>query len=352
MSLKKVAIIFGVVVFLTIIIVLEMSTNVFSKFVRGIPKEWNRELGIIVTEEKVKIPLPKGFKNAKVTNKIDEGIVIEDKLGNQFVWVPTKDVGFERDTLGLESTPLGYRVILVDESEKDIEWKEIVNPELITTRGGVWQPEEKIYTELLVSVEKYKGFYMGRYEATYSSGDSIENYVPGSKVSTSALVEDVKNESGQLWNFVSANESYEIAQNMYKENTTIVSHLPYGVEYDTVMKWLIETKDKTKDEIITNSSSWGNTATDTFSNTLELINTGQFQETKANNIYDLAGNVFEWSREYFGRTGHTIIRGNHFTAYKGELFHATSAGSRTWITGGGNDQKFRVMGFRVALYIK
>ncbi|MFA6811134.1 MAG: hypothetical protein WCR47_08775, partial [Desulfoplanes sp.] len=112
------------------------------------------------------------------------------------------------------------------------------------------------------------------------------------------------------------------------------------------------TKDKTKDEIITNSSSWGNTATDTFSNTLELINTGQFQETKANNIYDLAGNVFEWSREYFGRTGHTIIRGNHFTAYKGELFHATSAGSRTWITGGGNDQKFRVMGFRVALYIK
>ena len=346
---KKVLMIISV--FIVIIAGLELTTHLFSSTIKGVPKGWNRELGVIKTDEDIKIPLPKGFKNAEVTNKINEGIVIEDKNGNQFVWVPASDKTFKRDNFGIDNTPLGYRIMLVEAKDKDIAWDVIKNPDLKVRNGGIWVPEEPMYQELLESVEKYDGFYMGRYEASYSSGKSIKDYIPSEVVSKIATEEDGAYEKDQLWNFVTANEAYAIAKNMYKDNSTVVSHLPYGIEWDTTMNWFIDTKNKTIEEVRDNSSSWGNTGIDTFSNTISLIKSGSFEETNANNIYDMAGNLFEWTREYFGKDECIINRGGHLRAYRDEI-GMLSAGSRTWMTSGGNDQRFAAIGFRVALYIK
>ena len=50
-------------------------------------------------------------------------------------------------------------------------------------------------------------------------------------------------------------------------------------------------------EVNTNSASWGNYNDDSFSGTTSLINTGSMTQTEANNIYDLAGNLEEWTTE-------------------------------------------------------
>lgn len=45
--------------------------------------------------------IPEGFKvgNSSAVNTIDNGLVVEDKEGNQFVWVPVKDVVYNEQTI-------------------------------------------------------------------------------------------------------------------------------------------------------------------------------------------------------------------------------------------------------------
>ena len=339
---KKIIFIILAIIVVVIIIVFIAQQN-----------KWNKELGVIKTDEGIKIPLPKGFKQLNITNKIDEGIAIEDEEGNQFVWVPIQNSKFERNLFEINSTPLGYRTILTDEQNKDIKWDTLANEELKTKSGGIWEPtDEKEYKELLKSVNQYGGFYIARYEATCESGNNVENCKPGSKKSTTATENKPSLDKGTLFNYVSANEAYEISKRMYEKNTTIVSHLTYGIEWDATLDWMLRTGTRTQKEINEDSSTWGNTYNDTFSGTKGIANTGEYEETKSNNIYDMAGNLFEWTREYFGPESCAINRGGHMRAYNGEKAYNISAGSRTWMTSGGNDKKYSSIGFRVCLYVK
>lgn len=333
---------------LVIIVILIITAGIIF-FVQG-----NKKIKMVKTAEGIEIPIPQGFEKLDITNKIDEGIVIEDEEGNQFVWVPVNISEFERNTFGIDSTPLGYRTILTDEADKDIQWNTLANEELATKSGGIWEPkEEQEYKDLLESVKKYSGFYIGRYEATWASGDSIENCKPGSKKSTEATEKRAVNKSGALFNYVSANESYEISKRMYQDNPTVVSHLTYGIEWDAALQWMLKTGTRTQEEITQDSSTWGNTYIDSFSHTIGIINTGAFEETKSNNIYDMAGNLFEWTREYFGTEPCAINRGGNMRSYKyDDEIYNLSAASRTWQTKGGNDQKLSSIGFRVCLYVK
>lgn len=74
--------------------------------------------------------------------------------------------------------------------------------------------------------------------------------------------------------------------------------------------WLIESGNKTKDKICGDSSSWGNYKNASFeyvnsdgditiknSGTSTRIPTGSSEYTKSNNIYDLAGNIWEFTME-------------------------------------------------------
>ena len=74
------------------------------------------------------------------------------------------------------------------------------------------------------------------------------------------------------------------------------------------MNWLISSGAKTSNEVNTDSSSWGNywhtsvkaddgTTVIKASGTSAKLNTGKTTFTMANNIYDLAGNCFEWTQE-------------------------------------------------------
>ena len=150
------------------------------------------------------------------------------------------------------------------------------------------------FKKMIYSVEKYGGFYIGRYE----TGDLSKEQVVVQKGNT-----DIHN---QTWYAM-----YEKCKTLSDNNNNIETGMIWGNQWDRTMMWLMEcnakdeTTGKSKEEVISDSSSWGNyrNATFTYTNSsgstatknsekVTRIPTGSTEYTKANNIYDLAGNVW------------------------------------------------------------
>ena len=143
-------------------------------------------------------------------------------------------------------------------------------------------------------VNENGGFYIGRYEASESSGSV-------------AIVGDVT-----PWNHIDQITALENTQHMYdsisEEDKNFESSLLTGAAWDRTLSWLEETGAVSLEEIIGDSKSWGNYRDDSFPGTTSLINTGSMPQTRVNNIYDLAGNLWEWTTEA-NITGDRVPRG-------------------------------------------
>ena len=151
------------------------------------------------------------------------------------------------------------------------------------------------------SVKQYGGFYIARYEAGVAGTTSSTTTKDSNKTTIDGTVKPVSQKGVGVWNRIpyddgTGNGAKKVAENMY-QSSSVTSKLIDGAGWDRTLQWLIETGAKTEDEVMKDSTNWGNYSDDTFTNTTGLITTGQFNETKANNIYDLAGNVWEWTTE-------------------------------------------------------
>ena len=162
---------------------------------------------------------------------------------------------------------------------------EQVKSMLLTMYKNSYQDTED-YTK---QVNENGGFYIGRYEASYENGSVV------SKESTVANTGSTL-ENGKLWNWISQTDALSYANSMYT-SSEFTSSLLTGAAWDRTLSWLEETGAVSLEEIIVDSKSWGNYRDDTFSGTTSLINTGSMPQTRVNNIYDLAGNLFEWTTE-------------------------------------------------------
>ena len=208
-----------------------------------------------------------------VSDKADEqtvrtGLVVIAPDGSEYVWVSTKD------------TPLQMR-------------------EFGSYFGGgslsSYHDETSLpaYQAMEQSVATFGGFYIGRYEASYGNGSSLSNYVPASKPVTA-------NQSGRIWVQFSPQDATVACENLYRDNATVQGFFLWGANWDTTLQWLVDTGCKTYSEVASNSTSWGNYSDDSFSPDARGNYTGVWEEAKANNIYDLAGNNWEWTQERCG----------------------------------------------------
>ena len=128
----------------------------------------------------------------------------------------------------------------------------------------------KDYDDMTKSLETYKGFYIGRYELTAN----------GEKKGT------------PLTN-INWYNSYAKCKVLAK-NDKVETRMIYGLQWDATCKWLAE-----RGYNITDSSAWGNYSNNTATGHGIKRNTGFSESWKANNIYDLAGNCFEWSQDAY-----------------------------------------------------
>ena len=148
---------------------------------------------------------------------------------------------------------------------------------------------------------------------------------------------------------------YKKCKELAGTNRNVETGMIWGCEQDRVLMWLIESGNKTKEQVCENSKDLGNYS----NNVVEYVTSsgsvatasgstripaGASEQTKANNIYDLAGNVRDWGMEA-GSTSYRRCRGGN--CYYGSTKYPASYRYDFSPTGNGS-----VLGCRATLYIR
>ena len=209
------------------------------------------------------------------------------------------------------------------------------------------------YQNMLKSVYTNGGFWLGRYEA------GLEGDTPRiSSTAISASDKAVIKQNKIPYNFVTRDEAQELATRMNYNGCT--SSLIFGIQWDLTLKYIEEktvelaeeaNKDTVradiKSKLTSNSTTIGNYYNSEFtlnrgkfatyndlsdwksynseekptlvtgsqkqaqssnSNAI-LLTTGATEATNLQNIYDIAGNVWEWTREIYATSNTCVVRG-------------------------------------------
>ena len=175
--------------------------------------------------------------------------------------------------------------------------------------------------EFIEKTETNKGFYIARYEASYGSGynesgtttaEKYGNAKPLSKVSTANSTSSMNYKEGTLWNFITQPQAALVSQNMYKNDKYVESDLINSYAWDTAIVYI----QAMENENYANQGDGNGT----------LKNTGLTQDEKCK-IFDMAGNLYEWTTEYSTNTDSSIaypctLRGgnsfnsNYYTSFR------------------------------------
>ena len=225
--------------------------------------------------------LPAGFSVSTAADEqsIRTGLVVIGPDGSEFVWIPTT------------RTPLVSREFNSYFSGGD---------KLSNYKDETSLPA---YRAMVASVDTYGGFYMGRYEASQGNGN-----VPVSKAVTAS-------QSGRIWVQYSPQDATVACEKLYSDNPTVQGFFPWGSNWDTMLQWLVDSGNKTLDQVTRDSTSWGNYSDDSFSPNARGNYTGAYEQAKACNIYDLAGNNWEWTQERNG--SNYVMRGGGYNLMGG-----------------------------------
>ena len=262
-------------------------------------------------------------------NAVDHGLVIKDDSGNEWVWIPvdsttlgkmvetsteaktlcgtTGDTAVTTNkysktiTIGKDSNPKtisrttpgtsasdSYREpdLVVSRDAKDTNYKTILG------ETGTKEQLAKLfvaeYNEMITSIAKYGGFYIGRYEL---SGTVTEPTEKSGKTLTNT----------DWYNLYNACRSSKL-----QASDKVKTQMIWGIQWDVACDFIANKGDQKN---IKDSSTWGNYSNYNMANNYtegtagyeknagSKQNTGSSENWKANNIYDLAGNCNEWTQE-------------------------------------------------------
>ena len=204
-----------------------------------------------------------------------------------------------------------------------------------STTAAEWETTE--FAAMKESAESNHGFYITRYEASKNTSTNKAESKSGKAVWNSITWGDSMTSVGTTGAVYNAQQVYN-----NNSNYNVTSTLIYGSEWDAVLAW-IDSKYKTgtceSTSVIVNSTGNGNysPASNTYGSPGD---TGIFA---INNIYDIAGNVREWTMEAYNnsnrfcRGGYSEVGGSANPVSERMNNHPLSTGSK--------------IGFRVALYL-
>ncbi len=192
---------------------------------------------------------------------------------------------------------------------------------------------KETYQKMIKSVYKNGGFWIGRYEAGIegTTGTDEESLKLG-RISSSAKIDistspkAISQKDAIPYNYVTCSEAQKLANEMTPDSSR-TSSLLFGIQWDLVCKFLEVRGGVPQADINADSKNWGNYANvdlDITSNNAKgysskdktwnkisgkklshdnngadtLLSTGASETTKRLNIYDLAGNEYEWTLEH------------------------------------------------------
>ncbi len=312
------------------------------------------------------------FSKVSRTN-LSNGLVIQDGSGNEYVWIEVPKTAEVYPKAGLKITNFTeteYKAIETDlhtytdyyrrnKSGTLTSYKDDYYSNKVKEGTGLTSAE---YTELkqkmLKSVYENGGFWIGRYEAGITKNrTSKDEEITEAPLSKAGTVENAV----YPYTYVTCSQAQTIASKLSTEKN-YTSSLMFGVQWDLVLKH-IEVKEVAKGTDLAiiqkalrdDSKDWGNYYNATFtinrgnyakygalttwynynnesglanlvtyangkstklsasssSNSI-LLTTGASDACKKMNIYDLAGNVNEWTLEYAPTRFPCVWRGGNY----------------------------------------
>ena len=314
---------------------------------KKIPTKTLEEAKVDFVKEKTKVEfsdgnviIPEGFKIADVpASKVQDGVVIEDKDRNQFVWVPVATIADYKRT----AYSTNGATEETDTATNSIKIK--YNSSLYNYYFTEAMPDDE-----KKSVDTYKGFYIGRYEAGDKESTEAKKLSGSNDVTKTVTIK-----KGQApYNYVKKTQAVSLAEGFatkqgYKAKTKLVS----SYAWDTTIAFIEKTVNN-----YGSSSSQGNYS-DTSVTYKDITDESKPEKTKAENssllvatgqttpvcnIYDMGGNVFEWTTESYSITNFPYARrgGSYLSS-----FADSPAGRRL----DGFDDANANFGFRLTLFM-
>ena len=289
--------------------------------------------------------IPKGFAvgTSPGINRVADGLVIQDDEGNQFVWIPVSVSG---------STT----------SEKEAAFDAKRTTKSNSNFSEVVSGNTSEYSDMRTSVINNGGFYIARYEAGYPTGRTTSV--------TSVAAKPLSKKGVYPYNNLDVYNAMSRCRNMYTDTTKygVKGNLCYGVQWDLMLEFLDKQNEtdsrywgnfKTSESFdfegeyyTLSGNQWMNDSTTKSYNSAMLLQTGATTRNKLKNLYDIAGNVSEWTmeKEVNYSSTYQVVRGGSYILtgsgdddykyynpmYRGSSYHTSYSCN---------------VGFRPALYI-
>lgn len=285
------------------------------------------------------VPIPEGYIVSENSdeNIVNKGLVISDSRGNEYVWISctvdssSNKLQYKRTEWGVEKDGTDNSRAIKDElTLKDID----VTYSKTDTDNGI---NEEISKEIVAqinaekeSIKKYGGYYIGRYEVGKDNKTAV-----------------IKAEQEPYVN-IKWSKAYELAKGIGGgEGAT--TYLCSSYSWDTAINFIQNTTGKNyATSIIGFNGNWkSQEVKDSSGKVIKPVNTAQRLNTGLTtalcNIYDMGGNVGEFTTELNPGTSETVVLRGGYNNNNGP------AGGR-WDNSSGNAGSY--YGFRATLFLK
>ena len=285
------------------------------------------------------VPIPEGYIVSENSdeNIVNKGLVISDSRGNEYVWISctvdssSNKLQYKRTEWGVEKDGTDNSRAIKDElTLKDID----VTYSKTDTDNGI---NEEISKEIVAqinaekeSIKKYGGYYIGRYEVGKDNKTAV-----------------IKAEQEPYVN-IKWSKAYELAKGIGGgEGAT--TYLCSSYSWDTAINFIQNTTGKNyATSIIGFNGNWkSQEVKDSSGKVIKPVNTAQRLNTGLTtalcNIYDMGGNVGEFTTELNPGTSETVV-------LRGGSYHNNGPAGNRWDNGSGNAGSD--YGFRATLFLK
>ena len=286
------------------------------------------------------VTIPKGFKIADDSaTEVTGGIVIEDAtytntIGSQFVWIPvgTGENAIKKENKETVEIELGRYDFTknsdgtITTSEYSGSYTEDTTASHNSSRGNAIAKDiEKFKT----SANSNHGYYIGRYEAgvvDYNSSVSTSNSNNETNWTgyTGDNIKLVCKKEQQVWNYVTQNKASELSRDMYGSEAKVTSDLINSYAWDTAIVFIQKCGTESNSSTYSYTVGQSSTSTSAPQTTGTNILSATSKVDKQCNIFDMAGNCWEWTTETHSDSSYPCVsRGgnysysNYYTSYRG-----------------------------------